>query len=38
MKMEHTVAAPHPGRVARICFEVGEQADEGEVLIVFGEE
>ncbi|HMH19281.1 MAG TPA: acetyl-CoA carboxylase biotin carboxyl carrier protein subunit [Burkholderiales bacterium] len=35
MKMEHTIKAPGPGRVARICHQVGEQVGEGAELIQF---
>jgi 3-methylcrotonyl-CoA carboxylase alpha subunit len=33
MKMEHTIAAPHDGRVAVIHFKAGEQVDEGAELL-----
>jgi 3-methylcrotonyl-CoA carboxylase alpha subunit len=35
MKMEHTIAAPFSGRVARICFETGQQVGEGALLVEF---
>jgi len=35
MKMEHTIKAPGSGRVARICYQVGEQVGEGAELIQF---
>jgi 3-methylcrotonyl-CoA carboxylase alpha subunit len=33
MKMEHTIAAPHDGRVGAIHFQAGEQVDEGAELL-----
>ena len=33
MKMEHTIAAPHDGRVAEIHFKAGEQVNEGAELL-----
>jgi len=33
MKMEHSIAAPHDGRVAEIHFKAGEQVDEGVELL-----
>jgi 3-methylcrotonyl-CoA carboxylase alpha subunit len=40
MKMEHTISAPFSGKVARICFESGQQVGEGVLLVEFeaGEE
>ncbi len=40
MKMEHTISAPFSGKVARICFESGQQVGEGALLVEFeaGEE
>ena len=35
MKMEHTVAAPSDGRVARVKFAAGDWVDEGESLVDF---
>jgi 3-methylcrotonyl-CoA carboxylase alpha subunit len=35
MKMEHTIAAPFSGKVARICFSPGEQVGEGALLVEF---
>ena len=35
MKMEHTVAAPSDGRIARVKFAVGDWVDEGESLVDF---
>jgi biotin carboxyl carrier protein len=37
MKMEHTIAAPHAGRVAEVRVEPGEQVDSGRVLVVLEE-
>lgn len=34
MKMEHTIHAPHDGRLIDICFEVGAQVNEGAELMV----
>jgi 3-methylcrotonyl-CoA carboxylase alpha subunit len=33
MKMEHSIAAPHDGRVAEIHFQAGEQVNEGALLL-----
>jgi 3-methylcrotonyl-CoA carboxylase alpha subunit len=33
MKMEHTIAAPHDGRIAEIHFKAGEQVNEGVELL-----
>jgi 3-methylcrotonyl-CoA carboxylase alpha subunit len=33
MKMEHTIAAPHDGRVAEIHFRAGEQVNEGDEVL-----
>ena len=33
MKMEHTIRAPYAGRVARLCFGVGERVVEGAHLV-----
>jgi 3-methylcrotonyl-CoA carboxylase alpha subunit len=33
MKMEHTIAAPHDGKVAEIHFKAGEQVNEGAELL-----
>jgi 3-methylcrotonyl-CoA carboxylase alpha subunit len=38
MKMEHTIAAPHGGRIARIYFSAGEQVAEGAQLLAMEEE
>ena len=35
VKMEHTVAAPSDGRVARVKFAVGDWVDEGESPVNF---
>ena len=37
MKMEHTIAAPHAGRVAEVHVREGEQVDGGRVLVVLEE-
>jgi 3-methylcrotonyl-CoA carboxylase alpha subunit len=37
MKMEHTIAAPHPGTVQAWLFAVGDQVRDGEVLLRMGE-
>jgi 3-methylcrotonyl-CoA carboxylase alpha subunit len=33
MKMEHSIAAPHDGKVAEIHFRAGEQVNEGAELL-----
>ena len=33
MKMEHTISAPHDGQVAALRFAVGDQVDEGDLLV-----
>jgi 3-methylcrotonyl-CoA carboxylase alpha subunit len=33
MKMEHTLAAPHDGRVAELLYAVGDQVAEGAELL-----
>ncbi len=38
MKMEHTIAAPAEGKIAAINAAVGEQVNEGVVLVTFEEE
>ncbi|HUN52099.1 MAG TPA: acetyl/propionyl/methylcrotonyl-CoA carboxylase subunit alpha [Candidatus Sulfotelmatobacter sp.] len=38
MKMEHTIAAPRDGTIAKINVSVGEQVQEGTVLVAFTEE
>ena len=35
MKMEHTISAPHAGKVKSFRFAAGEQVDEGVVLVEF---
>ena len=37
MKMEHTILAPAGGTVARVRFQAGEQAAEGDELVGFDE-
>ncbi len=37
MKMEHTISAPHGGRVARIYFALGDQVAEGAQLLAIEE-
>ncbi len=38
MKMEHAVTAPTDGTVARVHFDLGEQVEEGAVLVSFEDE
>nr|WP_273543426.1 acetyl-CoA carboxylase biotin carboxyl carrier protein subunit [Sneathiella sedimenti] len=38
MKMEHTLTAPRDGTIEDIFFEVGDQVDEGTVLVRFESE
>jgi len=38
MKMEHTISAPHAGRIERIYFSAGEQVAEGAQLLTMEEE
>ena len=35
MKMEHVIAAPRDGTVARVHFRAGDQVEEGAELITF---
>ncbi|MGZ3428080.1 MAG: acetyl-CoA carboxylase biotin carboxyl carrier protein subunit, partial [Polyangia bacterium] len=35
MKMEHTISAPHAGKVKSFRFAAGEQVDEGVELVEF---
>jgi len=38
MKMEHVIAAPHPGVVAELRVDAGQQVDVGTLLAVIAEE
>ncbi len=35
--MEHTISAPHDGKVAEVLYLVGDQVTEGAQLLQFGE-
>jgi propionyl-CoA carboxylase alpha chain len=38
MKMQHTVAAPHDGRVGEVPVTAGQQVAAGDVLAVVGDD
>jgi len=37
MKMEHTLRAPHAGRVTEVRYQAGNQVEAGAVLVVIEE-